>query len=132
MQVEGRFDVAMVPQAPDPGHEATGIARLLLDKRYHGPLEATSLGQMLAYRTAIDGSAGYVALERVMGTLAGRRGSFTLQHHGVLDRGTSELILAVVPDSGTDELAGLSGRMEIIIASGTHSYRFDFEIDDVK
>ncbi len=130
MQVEGPFDVVMAPQVPDPGHEAAGIARMLLDKRYHGPLEATSTGQMLAYRTAIEGSAGYVAMERVTGTLAGRSGAFTLQHYGVLTRDAGELILTVVPDSGTDELTGLSGRMAIIIANGTHRYRLDFEPGD--
>lgn len=124
---EGPFDVKMVPQSADPaGGES--IARMLLDKRFHGALDATSKGQMLAMRTAVEGSAGYVAMEVVTGKLDGRQGSFVLQHSGTMNRGAPTLILTVVPDSGTGELAGLSGNMAIDIAAGKHSYRFDYSL----
>ena len=100
--------------------------RMRLDKRYHGELAASGQGQMLAFRSAVAGSAGYVAMELVDGTLGGRRGSFVLQHSGTLDRGAAQLDLGVVPDSGTGELIGLRGRMNIVIAEGG-KHRYDFE-----
>jgi Protein of unknown function (DUF3224) len=127
---EGAFDVKMVPQSADPaGGESIG--RMLLDKRFHGTLDATSKGQMLAMRTAVEGSAGYVAMEVVTGKLDGRQGSFVLQHSGTMNRGAPTLTLTVVPDSGTGELAGLSGSMAIDIAGGKHSYRFDYSLAKV-
>jgi hypothetical protein len=124
---EGAFNVKMVPQSADPaGGESIG--RMLLDKRFHGALDATSKGQMLAMRTAVEGSAGYVAMEVVTGKLDGRQGSFVLQHSGTMNRGAPTLTLTVVPDSGTGELAGLSGSMKIDIAGGKHSYRFDYSL----
>jgi hypothetical protein len=122
----GDFDVKMIPQAGDDS--AMAIGRLLLDKRYHGELEATAAGQMLAVRTGIENSAGYVAMEQVSGTLLGRIGTFALQHSGVMDRGEQELVISVVPDSGTGELDGLTGTMSIIIAKGKHSYDFEFSL----
>jgi len=122
---EGAFDVKIIPQ---PAEAAGGesISRMLLDKRFHGPLNAVSGGQMLAMRTAVPGSAGYVAMEVVTGKLEGRHGSFVLQHSGTMNRGAQTLTLAVVSDLGTEELAGLSGSMAIDIAGGKHSYRFDY------
>jgi hypothetical protein len=122
----GPFDVKVLPQTPAEGEEAA-IGRMLLDKRFHGDLDATSKGQMLAAGTAVKGSAGYVAMELVSGTLHGRRGTFVLQHSGTMNRGEPSLTVTVVPDSGTEELTGLSGRMNIIIAEG-HSYEFDYEL----
>ena len=127
-QVTGAFDVKVLPQPADPAGAGATIGRMLLDKKYHGPLEATGKGQMLAMRTAIDGSAGYVAMELVEGKLERRSGSFVLQHSGTMNRGAAMLVLGVVPDSGTGELVGLSGKMEIIITEGKHSYRFDYSI----
>lgn len=126
-KVSGEFEVKMLPQAQEGA--AGGPGRMLLDKRYRGPLEATSLGQMLAFGTTVPGSAGYVALEQVTGLLAGRRGSFALQHSGTMDRGAPTLSVTVVPDSGTDELKGLSGRMGIRIEGGKHYYDFEFQLD---
>jgi hypothetical protein len=124
---EGAFDVKMVPQPADPaGGESIG--RMLLDKRFHGTLDAVSRGQMLAMRTAVTGSAGYVAMEVVTGKLDGRQGSFVLQHSGTMNRGAPTLTLTVVPDSGMGELAGLSGSMAIDIADGKHNYRFDYSL----
>ncbi len=104
------------------------LARMTIDKTFQGDLQARSLGQMLAARTATEGSAGYVALEQVSGTLGGRRGSFVLQHSGTMNRGVASLQLYVVPDSGTGELAGLSGSMHIINEGDAHRYEFDYDI----
>jgi hypothetical protein len=123
----GPFDVKLTPQPAEPDIDG-GLARMALDKTFHGDLEATSKGTMLSAMTEVKGSAGYVALERVIGTLQGRRGSFVLQHSGTMDRGAPALTISVVPDSGTDELVGLSGTMAIVIAQGRHSYGFDYEL----
>ena len=128
-QATGAFDVKMLPQPAEPAVGAT-IGRMVLDKKYHGPLDATGKGQMLAMRTAVDGSAGYVDMELVEGQLDGRGGSFALQHSGTMNRGAALLVLAVVLDSGTGELTGLSGKMEIINTGGKHSYRFDYSITE--
>ncbi len=123
----GTFDVKVVPQAPD---DATGgpFSRLFLDKQFHGDLEGASKGQMLGAGTAVEGSAGYVALELFSGTLNHRRGSFILQHNGTMIKGVPNLIVTVVPDSGTDELTGIAGKMTIIIAGGKHSYEFEYTL----
>jgi len=127
MHASGPFDVKLTPQPAEPDIDG-GLARMALDKTFHGDLDATSKGTMLSAMTDVKGSAGYVALERVTGTLHGRRGSFVLQHSGTMDRGAPTLTISVVPDSGTDELAGLSGTMAIVIARGTHNYGFDYEL----
>lgn len=127
MRATGPFEVKMTPQAAEPAVGDPTIGRMALDKRYHGDLEAVSRGQMLAAMTSVKDSAGYVALERVDGTLAGRRGTFALQHGGLMDRGTPSLTITVVPDSGTGELEGLAGTMTIRIeAGGKHFYDFDY------
>jgi hypothetical protein len=99
-----------------------------IDKQFHGDLEASSKGQMLAVQGDIKGSAGYVAMERVTGTLGGHKGTFALQHTGTMDRGTPTLSVTVVPDSGTSDLAGLTGKMNIIITDGKHSYEFEYTL----
>jgi hypothetical protein len=124
----GTFEVKMTPQAPDDKGPGATVGRYLLDKQFHGDLEGTSKGEMLAVGTAIDGSAGYVAMEHVAGTLNGRKGSFALQHSGTMTRGVGQLSVTVVPDSGTDQLVGLSGRMDIKIADGKHLYDFQYTI----
>lgn len=126
-QISGAFDVKLSPQAVTENEEA-GIGRMLLDKQFHGELEASSKGQMLAHMTSVKGSAGYVAMEKVIGSLQGRKGSFVLQHSGTMNRGDASLILNVVPDSGTEELEGLSGAMTITITEGKHFYGFDFNL----
>ena len=122
----GTFQVkrAAVPVA----FEAASLGRHSLDKVFNGDLEATSLGEMLSAGGTIAGSAGYVAMERVTGTLHGRSGAFVLQHTATMDRGTPTLTITVVPDTGTDGLAGISGAMRIIIDKGQHSYEFDYSI----
>jgi len=123
----GSFDVTLTPQMPE---EATGaaIGRLLIDKQFHGDIEATSKGQMLAAGTAIEGSAGYVAIEQATGTLHGRSGSFVLQHSGTMARGEGRLVITVVPDAGTGELVGLAGEMTITIVDGKHFYDFEYTL----
>jgi len=116
--------VKVAPIAEDKADGST-LGRYSLDKQYHGDLEAMSKGEMLTAGSSVKGSAGYVAMERVSGTLNGRKGTFVLQHTGTMNRGTSSLTVSVVPDSGTDQLAGLTGTMTIIIADGKHSYEFE-------
>jgi hypothetical protein len=124
--ITGNFDVKLTPQIAAPAIEAARLGRQTLDKTFHGDLSAHSLGEMLAAGTEVKGSAGYVAIERVTGTLIGKRGSFMLMHTGVMNRGTPQLTVQVVPDSGTDELVGLTGQMGIQITEGKHVYTFDF------
>ena len=125
-RANGTFEVKLAPQTADAGTAAAGIGRMDIDKQFHGDLEATSKGVMLAAVTSIPSSAGYVALERVSGTLGGRSGSFSLQHNGTMNRGAPQLVITVIPDSGTEGLTGLSGVMSIIIAGGKHSYQFEY------
>jgi len=129
MHARGPFDVQLAPQPAAPGIEPAKLVRQTLDKRFHGELDATSLGEMIAAMTEVQGSAGYVAMERVTGTLAGRRGSFVLQHSATMNRGAPQLAIAVVPDSGTGELAGLTGTMAIRIEpGGAHFYEFEYTL----
>ncbi len=125
MIAAGPFDVKLMPQPP--GEDAV-LGRLTLDKKFHGDLQATSKGQMLAFSSSVKDSAGYVAMEQVAGTLQGRQGTFVLQHSGTMTRGNGQLVVTVVPDSGTDELVGLSGSMRIDNADGKHSYVFEYTI----
>jgi len=126
----GTFDVKVTPQASADNADGA-VGRMTLDKQFHGDLEATSKGEMLTAMTPVKGSAGYVAIERVTGTLRGRKGTFALQHTGIMNRGTPSLTITVVPDSGTDQLASLTGTMAIIIAAdGKHSYEFDYTLAD--
>jgi hypothetical protein len=125
---EGSFDVKTTPVAADDASSGTAIGRFALDKQFHGDLEGTSKGEMLGAGNPATGSAGYVAIEYVTGTLEGHSGSFALQHMGTMDHGKFELTVVVVPGSGTGELAGIDGKMAIIIASGKHSYKFEYTL----
>ncbi len=127
----GPFDVKLAPESLSTVAAATGLGRMSLDKTFHGELAATSQGEMLSAMGGVKGSAGYVAMERVTGTLHGRRGSFVLQHTGVMDRGAPSLVVNVVPDSGTDELTGLTGTMSIHVDGKAHSYVFDFTLPEL-
>ena len=130
MRAQGRFEVKMTPVATDEKPGSARLGRLTLDKQYHGDLEATSTGEMLSAMTSTQGSAGYVAIERVTGTLHGRSGTFVLQHHGIMIRGDGTLTVGVVPDSGTDQLAGLAGSMKIIIEGGKHAYEMEYTVTE--
>jgi len=127
-RARGAFDVKLTPQS---GGDST-LGRFSIDKQFHGDLEGSSKGEMLTASTSVDGSAGYVAIERVSGTLQGRRGTLVLQHSGTLTRGAPQLIISVVPDSGTDQLVGIAGTMTITIADGKHSYDFDYTIANAR
>ncbi|MBA3676514.1 MAG: DUF3224 domain-containing protein [Sphingosinicella sp.] len=120
----GTFDVKLTPM----GAAAAPVGALAIAKTFQGDLEGTSVGQMLAIGTAVEGSAGYVAMERVTATLSGREGSFALQHSGSMDRGTPSLLVSVVPDSGTGHLTGLKGEMDIEIEGGKHFYTFRYSL----
>jgi len=119
----GTFDVKLTPQTTDD--KDTTVGRMSIDKRFHGDIEGTSKGEMLTGMTSVKGSAGYVAIEKVSGTVQGKRGTFILQHTATMNRGAPQLSITVVPDSGTDELLGLAGTMTIKITDGKHFYEFD-------
>ena len=128
----GPFEVKLEALPTDAAREGIAFGRLSIDKRFmpghDGGLEATSKGEMLSALTPVQGSAGYVAIEFVTGTLAGRSGTFALQHSGRMDRGQASLSVTVVPDSGTDGLQGLRGQMKIVVDAGQHLYEFDYEL----
>jgi len=130
-QAKGDFDVKLAPQplAVEDASDGAKRARMSIDKQFHGDLEASSRGEMLSAMTTTQGSAGYVAIEKVDGVLHGRKGSFVLQHDATMTRGTPQLHIIVVPDSGGGELVGLTGTMKIIIApDGKHSDAFDYAL----
>jgi Protein of unknown function (DUF3224) len=118
----GTFEVQLTPQPLADATADPGLGRLAIAKVFAGDLVGSSRGEMLSARTAVEGSAGYVAIERVTGTLHGRAGGFVLQHNGTVARGVQQLTITVVPDSGTGELAGLSGTMSLQITDGVHAY----------
>lgn len=129
-QAKGPFEVELQALEPHNKDEGAGLGRRSIDKKFHGDLDAASQGEMLSAGGAVKGSAGYVAIERVTGTLQGRRGSFTLQHFATMTRGEPFLNIVVVPDSGSDELVGLRGTMKIVIEEGgAHSYELDYELE---
>lgn len=125
----GTFDVKVQPLTADNA-DWGGFERLSIDKVFHGDLEGTSRGQMLAEGDGKGAFGGYVALERVAGTLAGRKGSFVLMHTGTLVDRRPEMTVTVVPGSGTGELAGLSGRLRILIEGGKHRFLFDYTLPE--
>ena len=124
----GTFDVNITPLANDSPTEGSTLGRMSIDKQFHGDIDATSRGEMLTAGTAIKNSAGYVAIERVAGTVHGKRGTFALQHNATMTRGEGKLAIIVVPDSGTGELTGLSGTLGIEITGGKHYYTFDYSL----
>ena len=124
----GDFEVKLTPMASDFPSDELNLGRMSIDKSFSGDLDGTSVGQMLMARTDVKGSAGYVAIEKVTGSLEGKTGSFVLQHSGMMGGGQQSLTITVVTDSGTGELEGLSGTMNIIIEDGAHSYEMEYEL----
>ena len=128
MNAPGPFEITTHAEPPYDVVDGVPLVRVRFVKRFHGPLDAASEVHMLAARTPVPDSAGYVAIERVTGTLDGRAGTFVLQHSGTMTRGARALSVTVVPDSGTGQLAGLAGQMDIQIVDGQHRYAFDFTL----
>ena len=124
---KGTFDVSLKPLPADSAADEK-LGRMSIDKQFAGDLVATSRGEMLTATTGVQGSAGYVAIEKVVGTLDGRKGSFVLQHTGTMNRGAPHLTVTVVPDSGTDELTGLDGTLKIEIVDGKHFYELHYSL----
>jgi Protein of unknown function (DUF3224) len=125
-EATGTFGVKLAPIGSSDGP----IGNMSIDKTFHGDLQGSSAGQMLAFRSSVEGSAGYVAMERVTASLGGRQGSFTLQHSGLMDKGAQSLTVIVVPDSATDGLKGLTGTMNIVATSDRHDYQFRYTLPD--
>ena len=124
----GPFEVQLAPQPADAHADAATLGRMTIDKQFSGDLVATSKGQMLTGMGSVKGSAAYVAIERVTGALAGRHGSFVLHHTGVMNRGAQTLQIHVVPDSGTDELTGITGSMQLEIDGKSHAYVLEYTL----
>ena len=130
LHARGTFEVRLTPQPLSHADADAALGRLAIDKQFAGDIAGASQGEMLSARSAVDGSAGYVAIERVTGALHGRRGSFVLQHSGTVNRGAQQLVISVVPDSGTGELAGLAGSMTLQIADGVHRYDLAYTLPE--
>jgi hypothetical protein len=128
IKASGSFDVKMTPMAEESEVGDASVGRMNLQKTFYGDLTAVGKGQMLAMMTAVEGSAGYVAIERVQGILHGRSGSFALQHSGTMTRGAPSLSIHIVPDSGTEQLAGISGHLLIEITGGKHFYTLEYSL----
>jgi hypothetical protein len=130
---KGPFDVKLTPWKPDNKEaQSANLGRMSIDKQFHDDLEATSQGEMLSVLTEVKGSAGYVAMERVKGSLQGKSGTFVLQHSATMRRGEPQLSITVVPDSGTGQLVGLSGSMAINIVDGRHFYEFEYTLPETR
>lgn len=128
-KITGTFAVTLTPlESFATGQEGLKLGRLSIEKRFSGALNAESRGETFSAITTTPGSAGYVAVEQVQGELDGRAGTFALQHFGMMNRGESRLILEVIPDSGTGELTGLTGQMQIRNENGQHFYDFEYQL----
>ncbi len=131
MHARGTFEVQITPQPIDAFTDATTLGRMTIDKQFSGDLIGTGKGQMLTGMGTVKGSAAYSAIERVTGTMAGRQGSFVLQHTGVMAKGEQTLAITIVPDSGTEGFAGISGTLAIIIDGKKHSYDLEYSLPSV-
>lgn len=127
---KGTFEVTLTPQPHQEGVGDASVGRIALFKVFAGEFNGTSVGQMLGYRSSIEGSAGYVAMDKVQGTMNGRQGSFIMQHNGIMNRGEPQLSIKIVPDSGTDALTGIAGEMLLNIESGKHFYEFRYTLPE--
>lgn len=124
----GPFDVKLSVLELSDMAQGTSLGRMSISKQFHGDLEAVSTGEMLSTSTSVTNSAGYVAIEQVTGTLQGHTGTFVLQHFATMERGDGKLSISVVPDSGTGQLMGLAGTMNIVMIDGKHAYEFDYTL----
>jgi hypothetical protein len=130
MIAKGTFEVKVTEEPPLDEVDGVTIARATVDKVFAGPLSGTSKVHMIGVRTKTKGSAAYVAVERIDGTLDGRRGTFVAAHHGSMTGGQQHLVLTIAPDSGTGELRGISGKMGISIVGGQHFYEVEYEFGE--
>lgn len=130
LQARGTFEVVLTPQGTDGTPEETALGRLAIAKTFSGDIVGTSTGEMLSAITSVKGSAAYVAIERVRGSIGGRVGTFVLHHRGIMDRGAQQLLISVVPDSGSGDLAELTGEMSLVVANGVHSYELNYCLPD--
>jgi Protein of unknown function (DUF3224) len=128
MNARGTFEVQIAPMPVDAYTDAATLGRMTIDKQFSGDMVGTGKGQMLTGMGNAKGSAAYSAIERFTGTVAGKRGSFVMQHTGVMTRGAQSLLITIVPDSGSDELAGITGTLKIIIEGKQHSYEFEYAL----
>jgi Protein of unknown function (DUF3224) len=132
MKATGKFEVKLQPlEAYNKGDNGINLGRMSIDKTFTGGLTASSKGEMISAMTPVKGSASYTAIEHVTGTLSGKQGSFVLQHYGIMNKGKNFLQIEVVPDSGTDELEGISGKLAIRIEEGQHYYELDYKFNDL-
>jgi hypothetical protein len=127
-RAKGLFEVTLKPLTDNDPASGARLGRMSIDKQFVGDIIGTSKGEMLTAMTDVKGSAGYVAIERVIGTVMGRKGSFVLQHSGLMNRGAAQLSVTVVPDSGTDELVGITGQFVINIVDGKHFYELEYSL----
>ncbi|HEX8456416.1 MAG TPA: DUF3224 domain-containing protein [Pyrinomonadaceae bacterium] len=130
IRASGTFEVKLTPHPAKENGEGDNLFKMSIDKQFQGDLEARSKGEMLANNMGDKGSGGYVAMERVGGTLNGRPGMFVLQHSGTMTRGAAQLSITVVPESGTGALVGLEGKMTIKVVDGKHLYEFDYTLPE--
>jgi hypothetical protein len=128
MNVKGSFEAKATPDPSSDEVDGVSIGRVRVDKKFSGPLDATGKVDMIGARTKVEGSAGYAAVERISGSLEGKRGSFVVLHQGLMNRGELSLSVVIVPDSGTGELTGIRGKMAIRIEGGQHFYELDYEL----
>lgn len=126
--IKGKFDIKSTPQPADEAINKIGGMRMTFDKLFEGSLNATSIVSMIGFMNKDLESGGYVALERVTGSIEGRKGTFCLQHSSLMTRGKASQFIVVIPDSGTEELEGLSGELVIEIIDGQHFYSFEYEL----
>ncbi len=127
LTARGSIDVTMEAEPPNLEQDGIKLNRNVVRKEFLGDLVGASEAQMVAAYTATPGSAGYVAIEHFRGSVGGKSGSFVLQHSGLMNRGEAELTVTIVPDSGTGELAGISGTLEIDSDAGGHTYILEYE-----
>ncbi len=125
---KGTFTVELKPQSEPDTEDGVSLGRMSLDKRFEGDLVASGKGEMLTALSPVKGSAGYVAIERVSGALAGRSGSFVFQHSGTMDQGAQRLSISVVPGTGTGALTGITGTFKIDVIEGKHLYEFEYSL----
>jgi uncharacterized protein DUF3224 len=129
---KGTFDVKLTPQPlADPSADKS-LGRMSSEKQFHGDMEGSSKGEMLSAGSVQKGSAGYVAIEFVTATLQGRSGTFVFQHSATMDHGAQQLSIIVVPDSGTGQLTGITGKITINIVNGKHFYDFEYTLPEAK